>query len=60
MIIHCVGRKRNSIWNVVWIGTKPSSDRVDCRGLMMRDSLRNLGFEPEKVRGEIISREKEK
>ena len=27
---------------------------------MMRDSLRNLGFEAEKVRQEVISRKKEK
>jgi hypothetical protein len=35
-------------------------DRADFRGLMMRDSLRNLGFEAEKVRLEGINRGKEK
>ena len=59
MIIHCVGRKRNSIWNVEWI-SQTLRDRADFRGLMMRDSLRNLGFEADKVRREVLSREREK
>lgn len=59
MIIHCVGRKRNGTWNVEWIG-QTLFDRADFRGLMMRDSLRNLGFEAEKVRQEGINRGKDK
>ena len=52
-IIHGVERNRKSIWNVGWIGKLILLVRLNIRGLMLRDSLRNLGYDHENVREEM-------
>ena len=53
-IIPGVETNQKIIWNVVWIGMfKRSVNEAYSRGLMLRDSLRNLGYDAEKVREEM-------